>query len=96
MVCPTGMGLGEALRNTEYGALSFMSQIRPFQGLGLSAKGRYPPALSAPPPSRGRGLWHFVMQHWRHQSKSRNVRLLPQEGAGRSPEDRSESLLNHL
>ena len=55
MVCPTGMGLGEALRNTEYGALSFMSQIRPFQGLGLSAKGRYPPALSAPPPFQRKG-----------------------------------------
>ena len=64
MVCPTGMELGEALRNTEYGALSFMSQIRPFQGLGLSAKGRYPPSPTATPPSKGRGLGHSVMQHW--------------------------------
>ena len=58
MVCPTGMELGEALRNTEYGALSFMSQIRPF------AKGRYPPSHKATPPSKGRGLTHSVMQHW--------------------------------
>ena len=31
-------------------------------------------AFSATPPfSKGRGLWHYVMQHWRHKSKSRNA-----------------------
>ena len=33
-----------ALRNTEYAARNFMNHIRPFQGLGLSLKGRYHPS----------------------------------------------------
>ena len=29
--------------------------------------------LTATPPSRGRGLWHFGVQHWRHNCNFRNV-----------------------
>ena len=34
-VCPTGMELGGALRNTEYTTRSFMCHIRPLWGLGF-------------------------------------------------------------
>ncbi len=46
------------------GGILQVSQIRPLQGLGFSAKIRYPPSPAATPPSFGRGLTHYVMQQW--------------------------------
>ena len=49
---------GEALRNTE----NFRKELTPLSSVACGA-----------PPSRGRGLWLLVMQHWRHKRKSRNA-----------------------
>ena len=44
---------GEALRNTE----NLRKELTPLSSV----------ACGATPPSYGRGLWLFVMQHWRHK-----------------------------
>ena len=59
--CPIGLRIGPNIWKI------LLSQIRPFQGLGLSAKGRYHPSPTAPPSSRGRRLSHFAMKHRRHK-----------------------------
>ena len=43
------------------------------------------------PPSKGRGLWLFVMQQWRHKRKSRNALASPIYGGG-GPRERWKGL----
>ena len=69
---------GEALRNTE----NLRKELTPLSSV----------ACGAIPPSYGRGLWHYAMQHWRHKRKSRNAGSFLRKELPDRAEDRSEKI----
>ena len=73
---------GRALRNTEYMQEYICLTSGPFRASAFLRKACYPPSPSATPPSKGRGLWLFVMQQWRYKRKSRNALASPIYGGG--------------